>query len=129
MSEPYRRKRSFYQDVSGTQKVVAATDDTTLVTARNTSNTLYLQKLHVEVTAGSMGVTWTFKDSAGTPVLLVPSLDASAIVHYDFDFGPEGIPLTEGKNFLLDVSAAGATGWISWEMYQRLTSVVAAASA
>lgn len=120
MSEPYRRKRSFYQDVSSSLKVTASTDDTTLVTAK-TDHTIYLQKLHVEVTAGSMGVTWTFKDSAGTPVLLVPSLDASGIVHYDFDFGPEGIPLTEETNFLLDVSATGAAGWINWEAYTKLT--------
>lgn len=120
MSEPYRRKRSFYQDVSGSLKVTSATDDSTLQ-ASKTSYTIYLQKIHVEVTAGSAAVTWTIKDSAGTPVLLVPSLDASAIVHYDFDFGPEGIPLTEAKDLLLDVSAAGAVGWVSWEAYLKLT--------
>lgn len=126
MSEPYRRKRTFYQDVSGSLRVAAATDDSTLVSAR-VNHTLYLQKLHVEITAGSMGVTWSFTDGAGSPVPLVPSLDASGIVHYDFDFGPEGIPLTEEEDFLLNVSATGAAGWVSWEMYQKLTAVAAPA--
>lgn len=126
MSEPYRRLRTFYQDVSGTLNVVAATDDTTLVTVKSINNTLYLQKLHIEVTTGSPAITWTFKDSTGTPVNLVPAIDGSAIAHFDFDFGPNGIPLTVGKNFLLDVSAAGAVGWVSWEMYEKRTAVAAA---
>ena len=125
MSEAYRRLTTFYQDVSGAFNVLAATDDTTLVTGK-TGHTIYLQKLHIEVTAGSGGKTWTFKDNAGTPVLLVPSIDAASIAHTDIDFGPEGIPLTEAKSFLLDVSAAGAVGWISWEAYMKRTAVAAA---
>lgn len=125
MSEPYRRKRSFYQDVSGSLNVTASTDDTTLVTVR-ANNTLYLQKLHIEVTAGSSSKTWSFTDTANSPITLIPSVDVGAVAHFDFDFGPEGIPLTEGKNFLLNVSAAGAAGWVSWEMYQKLTAVAAA---
>lgn len=123
--EPYNKLRTFYQDVSGSQYVAAATDDTTLVTTKST-DTLFLQKLHIEITAGSAGKTWTFKDSAGTPINLVPSIDVGAVAHYDFDFGPRGIPLTETKNFLLDVSAAGAVGWVSWEMYSKRTVVAAA---
>lgn len=129
MSEAYRRKQTFYQDVSGSLTLGASTDDTTLVTVRNSSHTIFLQKLHIEITAGSSGKTWTFKDSADTPVLLVPNVDAGAIAHFDFDFGPTGVPLTQGKNFLLDVSAAGAAGQVTWEAYQKLTAVVAAASA
>ena len=122
MGEPYRRQRTFYQDVSGTQYVAAATGDTTLK-ASKTNYTIQLQKLHIEIVAGSGGITWTFKDSASTPILLVPSIDASAIAHFDFDFGPGGIPLTEAKDLLLDVSAAGAVGWISWEAYLKPTAV------
>lgn len=125
MSEAYRRQQTFYQNVSGTLNVLSSTDDTTLV-ADKANDSIYLQKLHVEITAGSGGKTWTFKDNAASPILLVPSVDASAIAHFDFDFGPEGIPLTEGKGFLLDVSAAGAGGWISWEAYRKRTAVVAA---
>ena len=125
MADAYRLERQYNQDVSSTLRVTTTTDDTTLVTARNASYTLFLQKLHVEVTTGSASKTWTFEDSASTPVALVPSVDASAIAHFDFDFGPRGIPLTEGKNFVLNVSATGAAGWVSYEMYQRLSSPVA----
>lgn len=120
--EPYNKHRTFHQNVSGNLSVGTATDDSTLVTLK-ASNTIYLQKLHVEVTAGSGAVTWTFKDSAGTPINLVPAVSAAAIAHFDFDFGPQGIPLTEGKSFLLDVSATGAAGWITWEAYMKQTTV------
>lgn len=125
MGEPYRRNRTFYQDVSGNLNVTAATDDTTLVTAP-TNHTVFLQKLHIEVTAGSGAVTWTIKDSAGTPVLLVPVVSAAAIAHFDFDFGPDGVPCTEEKNLLLDVSATGAVGWVTWEGFKKRTKVAAA---
>lgn len=128
-TKDYAGYRSFFQDISNSFSAVAATDDTTLVTVRNSSHTLYIQKLHIEITGASAGKTWTFKDSAGTPVNIVPSIDTTNIAHFDFDFGARGVPCTEGKNFLLDVSAAGAAGWITWEGYSRLTSAVAAASA
>lgn len=125
MAEPYQRARSFYRNASGTLNVLTATDDTTLIT-HFTNHTIFLQKLHLEVTAGAVGKTWTFRDSAGTPILLTPAIDASANTHYDFDFGPHGIPLTEEKDFILDVSATGAGGWVTWEAYQKLTKVAAA---
>lgn len=121
--DTYRRNRVYYQDISGTLSVVAATDDTTLVTNGKVNDSIFIQKLHIEVTAGAAGRTWTFKDSAGTPVNIVPSVDASAIAHFDFDFGPNGVPCTAAKDFLLDVSSAGAAGWISWEGYQKRTVV------
>lgn len=123
--EPYNKLRTVYQNVSGQLNVLAATTTSTLQTGK-ANYTIYLQKVHVEVTAGSAAKTWTFQDSAGTPILLVPSLDASAIAHFDFDFGPRGIPLTEGKDLVLSISAAGAGGWVSWEAYSKLTAVAAA---
>ena len=128
MSEPYRRKRTFYQDVSGQFNILAATDDTILKAVRNVQQTIYLQKLHIEVTAGSGSVTWTFTDTANTPINLIPSVSAASIAHFDFDFGPEGIPLTAGKGFKVDVSGTGAVGWVSWEAYQKLSATTAAGS-
>jgi len=92
MSDPYRRFRTFHKNVSGILRILPATDTTTLITAGATE-TIYLQKLHVEVTALQAVTTWTFQTSATVPVLLVPVLDASAIAHFDFDFGPKGIPI------------------------------------
>ena len=125
MSEPYRRKVTFYQNISGALNVAAATTTTTLVTGK-TSDTIFIQKLHFEITTGSAAKTWTIQDSNGTPVVIVPSVDASAVAHFDFDFGPEGVPLTEAKNLVLSISAAGAVGWVTWEGYSKRTAVVAA---
>ena len=126
MSDAYLRQREFFQNISGSLSVATATDDTTLVTNGRSSDTIFIQKIHVQVTAVSSSKTWTFKDSAGTPVLTAAAIDAGTLGHTDMDFGADGVPLTEGKNFLLDVSAAGAAGQITWEGYQKLTGATSA---
>lgn len=127
MSDPYRRATSFYQDISGNQFVTTAGTTATLVTVKNASYTLYIQKIHIEVTT-SAAQTWSFQDSAGSPIPVVPSVSTASIAHFDFDFGPLGVPLTVAKNFVLSISAAGAAGWVSWEGYQKLTVVTSPAS-
>lgn len=128
----YVRFRKLYQDISGQLQVVAATDDSTLVTAKSTKHSIFIQKIEIEITTYS-AKTWTFTDSAGTPVPIKHiSIPAAAVALPSesntmiADFGPEGVQLTEGKNFLLDVSAAGAAGIVKWQGYQRLTSPVGA---
>lgn len=122
----YVRYRKLYQDISGQLNVLAATDDSTLVTAKSAGHTLFIQKIEVNITTYS-AKTWLFKDSAGTPVpigffsipaaaVALPSESNTIVI----DFGPEGVALSEGKNFLLDVSAAGAAGMLKWQGYQRL---------
>ena len=130
MSDGYEKFRTFYQDFSGNQVVGTGTGDTTLKSVRNTSHTIFVQKVHVQVTGASAGKTWQLTDSA-SPVREVtgPFPTDTDGSHYDMDFGPEGVPLTEGKDLLLDVSAAGAAGIVTWEAYQKLTSVVAVGSA
>lgn len=126
MSDGYQKYLTFYQDVSGNRAIGAA--DVTLVTVRNASHSLFLQKAHVQVTAASAGKTWQLTDSTGLE--LTGPFDASTDgSHWDMDFGPEGFQLTEGANLLFDVSASGATGIVTWEAYQKLTAVVAVASA
>lgn len=123
-ADSYRRQVSYYQDISGSLTVTTAATSSTLVTARNTSQTIFIQKIHVEVTT-SAAQTWSFTDSAGTPVNIVPSVSTAAIAHFDFDFGPLGVPCTAGKNFLLTISSAGAAGQITWEGYQKLSGTTA----
>lgn len=117
MSEPYNRKRTFYQNVSGNRQIIATDTGVVSLQTSKTSHTIYIQKLHIEITTGSAAKVWTFQDNNGTPLPVVPSIDASAIAHFDFDFGPFGIPLTEAKAFTVSVSAAGAVGWVAWEAY------------
>ena len=120
MSDPYRRKRTFHQDVSGALSVGAGTDDTT-VQASKDNHTIYLQKAHVQITGASAGKTWQFTDVAGVQLTGPFPTDTDGS-HYDMDFGPDGVPLTEASGLLLDVSAAGASGWASWEAYLKPTS-------
>ena len=121
----YESYRKFYQDVSDSAAVGSA--DATLVTVRNASHTLFLQKAHVQVTGASAGKTWQLKDSGGQE-LTGPFDVGTDGAHWDMDFGPLGLELTEGKNLDIDVSASGATGWVSWEAYQKLTAAGVAAS-
>jgi hypothetical protein len=126
----YTQKRIFYQDISGNLILGTGTDDTTLVTARTASHTVFIQKAHIQITGASNGKTWQLVDSASTPVQITgPFPTDTDGSHYDMDFGPVGVPLTEGKNLVVDVSAAGAAGVITWEGYSRITSAIAAGSA
>ena len=112
--------------MSGDQTVTTSTDNTTLATARNASHTIFLQKVHVSITGASAGKTWQLTDSASTPVQLTgPFATDTDGSHFDRDFGPDGIALTAGANLVLDISATGAAGFVSWEAYQRPTSTVA----
>lgn len=126
MSFDEGRYREIYEDISGAQVMATGTGDTTLVTVK-ASHTIYIQRLKVQLTTGSSGKTWSFEDSANTPISISGALDAAtAPASYELFFGAEGVPLTEAKNFVLNVSAAGAAGQVTWQGYQKLTAVAAA---
>jgi hypothetical protein len=128
MSEPYRRLRTFYRDISGALTVAAATDDQTLVTVRNANHTIYIQRVIAYITTDA-AQSWNFTDSADTPISICKvTMSPGVDTRWDFDFGPEGAPLTEGKNFLLNMSAAGLAGHIEWNGYSKQTSPVAVGS-
>lgn len=129
MSNPYRRFTTFYQDASGSAPVaVLESGNNTLVTAKNANTTIFIQKIHIQVITGNAGSTWGFEDSTDVEVTGDVSV-ATGPQHIDYDFGPEGVPLTQGANFILEVTNAGATGVVSWEAYQKLTAVAAVSSA
>ncbi len=114
----------WYEPISGSLVVGAATDDATLVTVRNASYTIFIQRYHVRIT-GAAATTWSLEDSAGTPVSISGALStATAPVTHEMDFGEQGMPLTQGKNFLLNVAATGAAGRVTWEGYQRPTATL-----
>jgi len=127
MPEPYQRQREFFRNISSYYRV--ATSDTGVIAlqAAIAKHTIFIQKIHIEVTTLTASELWTFQDGAGTPVPLVPSVSAAAIAHFDFDFGPQGVPCTEATAFNLNVSGAtGAAGWCTWEGYAKLTLGAAA---
>jgi len=122
-ADGYRR---FYQDISGSLAVTASTGDTTLVTAKNASHTIYIQRIIVYITTDA-AQSMSFEDSNGTPKKIAEVTSSPGDeTRWDFWFGDQGVPLTEGKNFVLNVSAAGLAGHIEWEGYQKLTAVGAA---
>lgn len=137
MAGDYNFWQSIFRRKSTDSIAVAATDYSStaqpLVTPKNSSYTVFVQKIVVSVTTYA-AKTWTFQDSAGTPVpVAVCSVPAAAPTtggdaKFEFDFGPKGIALTEGKSLDWKMSAAGAAGIVHVEAYERLTSAVAVAS-
>ena len=118
--------RTFYQDISGSLTVAAATGDTTLVTVKDIYHTIYIQRIIVYITTDT-AQSMSFEDSNGTPKKIAEvTTSPGDETRWDFDFGDIGVPLTEGKNFVLNVSAAGLAGHIEWYGYSKLTAVTAA---
>ena len=120
----YGHYTRWYTNISGDLTVPSSTADTILV-ADKANWTLYLQKAHVQITGASAGQRWQLTDTDGTELTGPFPTDTDGS-HYEADFGPKGIALTQGKGLNLDVSAAGAAGRVSWEGYQRLTAVTSA---
>jgi len=121
----YQRERSINQDISGSLTATASTGDTTLVTVRNANTTIYVQQVVVYITTDA-AQSWSFEDSNTSAVVVCKVTTSPGVdTRWAFDFGPRGRPLTEGKNFMLNVSAAGLAGHIEWYGYQRLTSAMA----
>lgn len=122
------QNRSTFQSVSGSLTVAAADGDATLVTSRGAGFTLFIQRIIAYITTDA-AQSWAFTDSNGTPKVIARVTTSPGVdTRWEFDFGDEGVPLTEGKNFLLDVSAAGLAGHIEWLGYQKQTSTVTAAA-
>lgn len=124
-AEGYRRTNT---DISGDLVVTITTGDTTLVTVKNANTTLFIQRIIVYVNVDA-AQSWSFEDSNGTPKKIAEvTISPGDETRWDFDFGDKGIPLTEGMNFVLNVSAAGLGGNIVWEGYARISSPVAVGS-
>jgi hypothetical protein len=82
-------------------------------------HTIFIQTIHIEVTTPTASELWTFQDGAGIP--LTRPMSAAAVAHFDFDFGPDGVPCSEATAFMLNITGAiGAVGWITWAGYRTL---------
>ena len=123
-AEDYGR---IYQNVSTSYTFVAATDYTTASAkiAAVANETIYIQKIVLAVTTDN-AATQTFQDSASTPIIAAGSKASPGIGPIEWDFGPKGFALTEGKSFDHKMSAAGMAGSVTVTAYRRRTAVVAA---
>lgn len=119
---------SRFQDISGTVQLAAADGDTVLVTNPNANYSIFIQKIIVNVTTDA-AQSASFEDTATTPIKIANLVSNPGLGAQEFDFGPQGRKLTEGKNFNLNVSAAGLAMGINWFGYMRPTAVSRAASA
>jgi hypothetical protein len=127
MTDPYLHNREFFGTVSGNYRILNSDNGLISLVASILAHTIFVQKLHIEVTAPTGAELWTFQDGAGIPI--VPSVSAAAIAHFDFDFGPDGVPCTESTALLLNITGAvGAIGWITWEGFKKLTLGTAASA-
>lgn len=96
----------------------------TLVTAL-TKHTIFVTRLVITTTTDA-AQTLAFADSAGSPVPIVTQKSSPGLGVNQWEFGEDGIPLTEEKNLTVTPSAAGLAGIIHVEGYQKLTVVGAA---
>lgn len=120
MTDPYLHNREFFGSVSGNYRVAAVDTGPIVLVPTIPANSIFVQKLHIEVTTIAGAELWTFQDGAGIPI--VPSVSAAAIAHFDFDFGPDGVPCTEATAFVLNITGAtGGAGWVTWEGFKKLT--------
>lgn len=118
--------RKFYQDISGDTTLAAAGGDATLVTVKDAYHTIYIQRIVVYVDTDA-AQSIAFEDNAATPKKIAEvTTSPGDETRWEFTYGERGIPLTEGKNFALNVSAAGLGADIVWEGYSKLTAVTAA---
>lgn len=117
------RPRGFFEPVVGDADVVAASDGTAnvLIPAK-TGHTLFITKIAVAVTTDA-AQTFTFQDSASTPIVIAKTKASPGIGPINFDFGEDGTPLTEAKSLNLNISAAGLAARVHAEGYYRRTAV------
>lgn len=111
--------------------VTTASDTTALnnvVAVKSANHQLFVQRIKFFPTTYA-AKTFTFQDDAGSPVPIgFMSIPAAAPTtggqtdYYELDYGPEGTPLTAGKNLDVVISATGAAGRLVIEAYQKVVS-------
>lgn len=121
----YSRKLDRYTDATVTKYVAAADDLSTtplelIAAPDSTQNTIYVQKILVSVTTDA-AQSLIFQDGAGTPVVFAKTKVSPGLGPILFDFGPDGLPLTQGKALNLKNSAAGLACAVTVTAYSRRT--------
>ncbi len=120
----YARKRIIHQDVSSSTPIVVGTADYTLVTGK-TNYTIYVQRIIVWITT-SAAQNMSFEDSTtGYRIANIPSGPGDS-TRWDFDFGPDGVPITTAENLVLNASAAGNIGKVEVYAYLKPNAVATA---
>lgn len=116
---------SRHKNVSTGYAFLAATDYSTAQSkiAGKTGWTIYVVRIQLSKTTDASKVH-TFQDSAGTPVPV--AVGSPGLQPMLWEYGPDGFPLTEGKDFQHKMSAAGDAGTVTVTAYMRPTSALTA---
>lgn len=100
-----------------------AVANVTLAAAR-LGHTIFVRRLVIVLTAAGAAQSITVQDNAGTPKTIAFIPNSSAAQAYVFDFGEEGVGLTEGQLLRVNQSAAGNVFCLHVEGYYRQTGVL-----
>lgn len=122
-------QRRAYENVS-TSGFVLATDDYSTnglaLVAAKTGETIFVQKIVLVVTTDN-AATQTFQDTDSSAKVAAKTTASPGVAHqFTFDWGAEGLRLTESKGLELKSSAAGLAYSYTVEAYRRRTANVTA---
>ena len=114
-----------YENVSVSYPFVAGTDWSgasvhTLI-ADKVDFTVFIQRITLSVTTDN-AATQQWQDSTGTPVPLAKSAVSPGLGPITWNFGEEGLALTEGEGLQHLMSAAGMAGAVVVQAYRRRTT-------
>lgn len=97
--------RGQYRPFNGTGFVLAAAAGQSGVVAAKTGHTCYIQRITIGITTAAAQAILV-RDTAGTPLIAASLAASAAIGPYTWDFGEEGLAMTEGKG----IDIAGTAG-------------------
>lgn len=117
--DPYLQARRAHRSANGQLDFLNSQTTATVVTVKSSDHTIYIQRARVFIETDS-AQSVTLRDSNATPEVVF-SVAASPGTNFykEWDFGPSGKRLTEGKDLVLAFSAAGLAGHVEWEGFQR----------
>lgn len=124
MAGDYERFRRIHKAVSANLTILAGVDPSASnIIACPANHTIFIQRIVIPITTDN-AATLTFRDNAGTPVIIAVTKASPGIGPIVHDFGADGIPLTEAKGLDLAASGAGLAGRVHVSGYAKLTAVV-----
>ncbi len=143
MSDGYRIQRNIFGNYGGSLIVTPFIGVTTLVSPKgkdplgNIPYNLYVQRVHIHCAIGQANTTWDIQDSNGNslagPISVAPvvttvgddlSIPTQDPIQAEFDYGPEGVLLPGSASLIFVPSTTGASGVITWDVYQKLATTL-----
>lgn len=114
--------RRYWGDLSLTRQIAAAdTSITDLIAVKNASYSIFVQKVTMTVSTDA-AQSATLRDDASTPIVIAELPASPGEGRFEWDFGPVGVQLTEGKNLDLALSGAGLVMAVTINAYQKPTA-------